>query len=229
MNRIAVLSLLVVLSYSTLSHAASVSFSTLMDANIAGEPVNVTVDFTTGPDSVTIEATNSLEDPGSPKQILTGVFLTLSTGENSGTLDTILSQERTVNNDGSFVNGPAGGGTTGWVLTTQGTQLLVDILNLPGQPKRGLIGPANSGTGKYDAAGGAIAGNGPHNPFFNQMVTFTLTVPGVTATSTVTSATLQFNTVAGDNVVVPEPAGLGLALMGAPFLCIRRRRNRDTA
>jgi VPDSG-CTERM motif len=62
-----------------------------------------------------------------------------------------------------------------------------------------IIGPPN-GSGVYATANSSIAGNGPHNPFLNQVATFTLNVPGVNVDSSVNGATFSFGTTAGDNV-----------------------------
>ena len=198
--------------------AAIVTFDTPVGSSIAGEPVDAEATFTTSPNSVDITLRNLLTDPNSVKQVITGLFFELSTGQNTGTLDSILGQERWVNANGTFVDG--GVGTTGWILTTQGPLLLVDILNNPGQPKRGVIGPPNGVTSRYDEANGSITDNGPHNPFFNQITDFTLTVPGVTDASTITKAIFQFNTVPGDNITghTPEPGTLMLMLIGAAAL-----------
>jgi hypothetical protein len=74
-------------------------------------------------------------------------------------------------------------------------------------PEHVLLGPPD-GSDVYSAATGSIAGNGPHNPFLNGTATFLLTVPGLTADTTVTGATFSFGTTEGSNVVgVPEGGG----------------------
>jgi hypothetical protein len=143
------------------------------------------------------------------------LFFTVSTGQNSGTINQGLSSgtSRTVAGDGSFMDA----GTvspTHWALQTPGSQLLLNDLT-GGQPKQTIIGSPNS-SGVYSNANGSIAGNGPHNPFLFGPVTFTLNVTGVTAASTITAATFSFGTVAGQDVagVVPEPASVTLIALG---------------
>jgi hypothetical protein len=121
---------------------------------------------------------------------------TLSSGQKSGTLLTSSGQEITVNGGGSFALG--GSVSTGWGLNNNvagGLQL--DALGFVG-PSHLIIGPPGGPT--YANANGSIAGNGPHNPFLNQTASFTLSIPGLTADSRVTSATFSFGTTAGINV-----------------------------
>jgi MYXO-CTERM domain-containing protein len=116
---------------------------------------------------------------------------------------------------------------THWALQTSGAQLLLNDLT-GGQPKQTLIGLPNS-SGVYSNANGSIAGNGPHNPFLFGPITFTLTVPGVTAASTITEVTFSFGTTVGQDVagIVPEPASATLIAVGltavAALAGLRRR------
>jgi hypothetical protein len=76
----------------------------------------------------------------------------------------------------------------------------------------------------------SIAGNAPHNPFLNQTATFMLDAPGVTDSTTVTSAIFSFGTTAGNDVpgtkTVPEPSSLTLLLVAAVVggMALRFRR-----
>src|SRR5262249_48945213 len=69
----------------------------------------------------------------------------------------------------------------------------------------------------YSAGNGSIAGNKPHNPFLFESATFTITGAGITADTTITSATFSFGTTRGvdvPGVIVPEPSSLVLCLSG---------------
>jgi hypothetical protein len=73
-------------------------------------------------------------------------------------------------------------------------------------------------------------------PFLNESATFTITGPGITGDTTITSATFSFGTTSGvtvSGVSVPEPSSLILCLSGiglAGTIGIhRRRRDRQAA
>jgi hypothetical protein len=173
--------------------------------------------FTTSANQIVVVVNNLLVNPTDISQNLSDLFFTVSTGQNSGTINQGLSSgtSRTVAGDGSFTDA----GTvspTHWALQTSGSQLLLNDLT-GGQPKQTIIGSPN-GSGVYSNANGSIAGNGPHNPFLFGPVTFTLNVAGVTDSSTITAATFSFGTVAGQDVpgvVVPEPSTAIAAMFGA--------------
>jgi hypothetical protein len=110
-------------------------------------------------------------------------------------------------------------------------------------PAHLIIGPPGSG-GTYSSANGSIAGNKPHNPFLEQSASFTITGSGITADTTITTATFSFGTTAGTNLVpgvnlvhissVPEPSSLilsasGFGLLGVVGFCYSRRRRNGVA
>ncbi len=206
--------------------AAIIQYQTSPGDNIGGEPVNAIARFTSSADTINVNLTNLQADPTSPKSIIYDVFFTVSTGQTSGTITSTTGIERTVNSGGTFSDSGSVN-VVDWGLFTSGAQLHLDRLGAGGQPKHGVIGPPNSGSGKYDAANGSIAGNGPHNPFWGGSADFVLNVSGVTTSSTITAVTFSFNTTPGSNIVgvpVPEPASLGLWLVGGTLLIGRRIR-----
>jgi hypothetical protein len=210
--------------------AAIIQYQTSPGDNVDGEPVNALATFTTSSDTISIKLQNLQADPSSPKSIIYDVLFTLSTGENAGTITSTTGIERTVHGDATFSDSGAVD-VVDWGLFTSAGQLHLDRLGAPGQKKHGVIGPPNSGTGEYTAAGGAIAGNDPHNPFWAESAEFVLNVPGVTAATTVTAATFSFNTTPGSDVPgihAPEPATLILAVLGLASICIRRWRGRNS-
>jgi hypothetical protein len=198
---------------------------------VSGQPVDVTAMFTTSADQIVVVVNNLIVNPNDISQNLSDLFFTVSTGQNSGSINQALSSgtSRTVAGDGAFTDA----GTvspTHWALQTSGPQLLLNDLT-GGQPKQTIIGSPN-GSGVYSNANGSIAGNGPHNPFLFGPVTFTLSVTGVTDASTITAATFSFGTAAGQNVagIVPEPASATLIAIGltsvTALAAVRRGRNR---
>jgi len=78
-----------------------------------------------------------------------------------------------------------------------------------GEPAGLIIGP-----GPYTNAHASIAGNGPHNPFANQTVTFTLALADVTASTLISNVVFSFGTETGTNVAVPIPAAVWLFVSG---------------
>ena len=170
-------------------------------AAVADGPVNAKAAFTTGANFITITLTDSLADPVSAGQLLSGLAFTVSEGETAGTLGSTSANIRSVAGDGSFVDmGPSG---TGWALAQNfngGLELCVLCRDLGSLgPSHLLIGPPAT-SGAYASANRSIAGNGPHNPFTAGPATFMVNAPGVTASSIITSATFFFSTTEGVSV-----------------------------
>jgi len=200
----------------------TIQFQTMPGATVGGEPVSALATFTTSTDTVSIKLENLQADPNSVKAVIYDVMFSLSTGQNVGTITSTTGIERTVNGDGTFSDsGPIN--LVDWGLFASGSQLDLDRIQAPGQKQHGVIGPPNSVSGEYDNAGGSIAGNNAHDPFWGESVDFVLNVPGVTAASTITAATLAFNTTSGNTVTVvpvPEPASWALACLAVGMLSL---------
>lgn len=178
--------------------------------------------ITTGANSIQIVLENLQANPTSVVQCISGFDFHVSTGQNAGVIASSSGLLRDISNTGTYVDGATP--PTGWGLTTNGANLLLNALGFVG-PEGLIIGPPN-GSNLYAGANGSIAGNGPHNPFIGLTATFNLTVAGVTTASTIDAATFRFNTSPGNNVpgeIVPEPATLAL-LPAALMLCARRRK-----
>jgi hypothetical protein len=203
-----------------------------------GAPVDAKVTFTTSANTLTITLTDLLANPKDVGQLLSDLSFTVGNGGTlTGSTESSSSgQEITVNSGGTFTIGSTVG--AGWVYSTSSaTSGLLDVLSGPGHagPAHLIIGPPGAG-GTYSNANGSIAGNGPHNPFLNGSATFTITGSGITADTTITSATFSFGTSAGATVqgVVPEPSSLVLSLSGIGVVGLvglyqsrRRRQSRD--
>jgi hypothetical protein len=216
---------LTILILSVIANGSAVVFTTPAGSTIGGDPVNAQATFTTSTDTIQVLLQNLQVNPTTVAQNLSDLFLTLSTGQKSGTLSSSSGTERTVAGGGSFTNGSTV--STGWALSTSGSGLELNVLGTPVGPAHTIIGPPGAGPA-YPNANASIAGNGPHNPFLGQSASFTLHVPGVTASSVINSATFSFGTEEGSNVPgtsnnVPDPATLSILFMGGAIVLRRRQ------
>ena len=175
--------------------------TTTPGATVPDGSVSATAKFTPSNGAVTVLLADTLVDPKSVGQLLSGVSFTLASGITAGTLGSTSANLRKVASDGSFTDlGPS---PTGWALDENfngGFQLCVLCTDLGAAgPKHLLIGnPAVSGT--YASANASIAGNKPHNPFTQGIATFLINIPGETSADAVASATFFFGTTAGISV-----------------------------
>jgi hypothetical protein len=168
----------------------------------------------TSANTLTITLVNLEANPTDVAQAISDLSFGLSSGQTSGSLTSSSGIERTVNSNGTFTDG-AVPVDTGWSLAG----LSLDVLGTPIGPAHLVIGPPGPGS-NYSNANGSIAGNGPHNPFLEGDVSFTINIPGLTANDSVNSATFSFGTSGNVNVpgvvvppVVPD-GGATLILLG---------------
>jgi hypothetical protein len=206
--------------------ASVITFVTPSGSTVGGQPVDATVTFTTTDTSVSIALTNLEANPTSVVQNLSDLEFTFSQDVfPSAVGGSDSAQEVTVHSDGTITLGNTV--STGWGLSAPNHHaVLLNVLDTPTGPAHTIIGPPGPGN-VYSNANGAIAGNGPHNPFLNQTADFTITFPlpllkGVT----VTSATFSFGTTAGNDVngvpatTVPEPSFSGAVALGLGIVLI---------
>jgi hypothetical protein len=190
-----------------------------------GDPVSATAVVTTGTNSVTVTLQNLLVNQKDVGQNISDFGFQLSSG-TTATLDSSSGTERTVADNGSFTDGSTV--STGWGLDATTTGLIhLNVLGTATAPTHTIIGEPGAG-GTYSNANDSIAKTGgSHNPFLSGIVTFDLTVAGVTADTTLSNPFFSFGTTAGNNVTaVPLPASMwgGLGLLGVVAAVAARKR-----
>jgi hypothetical protein len=133
---------------------------------------------------------------------------------------TSSSAAQTTNVQGNGLAIPAGGVSPNeWVVvnnvTLGGGSLGVCVICPDGgfseaAPNYLILG--GTGSGLYPNANGSIADNAPHNPFLIGPVSYSLSVPGVTANSSFSNISVQFGVIA--DFLNPTPNSLTLTTPG---------------
>jgi hypothetical protein len=198
-KRIGIVALTALGIYSSAS-ALTVTY-TATGLNTSGSQVNAQAIFTTGAGTVNVTVNNLLSNPNDVTQLISDLNFTLSSGSTTtAVLGANTGTELAVNSGGTYTVGSTA--TTGWSLTSPtASSLYLNVLGTQTGPEHLIIGGSSNGTysgGTYSNANGSIAGNQPHNPFLESGTTFAISgLTGVTANTTITSATFSFGTVAG--------------------------------
>jgi hypothetical protein len=202
-----------------------VTFVTPTGASAGGGPVDAEAVFTTGAGTLSVTLTNLQANPTDVTQAISDLSFTVSSDSN---LASSSSNNPTVNliDILNHVGVPAGTGPAGFAYSSTTTTGLFEQIGSGTGPAQLIIGP-----GPYTNANGSINNNNAHNPFINQTVTWTVSAPGVSDSTTITAATFSFGTTLGNNIPgisVPEPTtGVLMAIgMGAFGLVhvVRRRK-----
>jgi hypothetical protein len=214
---------------------AATEFITPMNSNPGGGPVDASATFAISGDTIAVTLMNLGANPTDVGQNISDLSFTLGGGSlTNASLSSSSGEEITVAHGGGFTTGSSV--STGWGFTHTATSVDLDAIGFVG-PKHTIIGPPGPGN-LYSNANGSIAPNSAHNPFLNQTATFDITGTGITAGTTVDSATFSFGTmgqftVPGTPVTVsvPEPGSFGLLVLGLAGVLIvaRRRRRTDSA
>jgi hypothetical protein len=217
-------------SVSAPVHAGSITYFATSPAS-NNQTVSANAVFTTSAGSLTITLSDTVANPHDVAQLLSDLTFTVGNGGSltGSSLSNSSGQEITVASGGTSTLGSTV--STGWGYTPGN----LDVLGTATAPKHLIIGPPGSG-GTYSNANASIAGNGSHNPFLNQSATFTITGSGITADTTITSATFSFGTTPGvtSHGFVPEPSSLvlsasGFGLVGVVGVWRSRRRSQTVA
>jgi hypothetical protein len=214
------------------AQAGNITYSTPTGSSVNGGPVDAKAVFSIRDGMIDVTLVNLLANPKDAGQLLSDLSFTLGGGGSlsGATLSNSSGQEITVGSTGSFTLGSTV--PTGWGFSKSGTTTAtLDVLGTSEAPKHLIIGPPGSGN-TYSNANGSIAGNKPHNPFLNGSATFVIAGSGITASTTITSATFSFGTTPGMNVsgtptTVPEPSSsllLGLGTLGLMGLATASRK-----
>ena len=223
------------------SSASPIVFQTVSGATAGGNPVSASASFSLSGNMLQIVLTDSQPNPITVAQLISGLSFTLSNGLSSGSLTSSSASFITVNGGGTSTSD--GSGSTSWLLqsSTSGfnlCEICANGINGAAGPAELIIGPPN-GAGLYSAANGSIAGNGPHNPFIDQSASYTLNIPGLGNSDTISSVLFRFGTTFGEvtsdgvctdncgGTSVPEPGALALfaaGLLGCALFINRRRR-----
>lgn len=208
-------------TFSTAGATGACAPSGAQTAGVTGNtglPVNALATITISAGSITVSLQNCFANPTAMGQVITDVSFSIagSSGGAFGT-QTYALTPGVINISGTGVVTAASSGGN-WGVDSTGPNFHLTSLGFSG-PDMGIIGP-----GPYTNCNGSICGNGPHNPFINQIATFTVTgVSGLTANSTITRVVISFGT--RPSTTVPEPGtlvlfGSGLLALGG---VLRRR------
>jgi hypothetical protein len=119
----------------------------------SGLGLSVSATFTTLNNQGLVSIINKQADPTSVIQNLSDLSFLLSTGQNSGSISSSSGVPRTVAANGSFTD--SGAVSTGWALSTNDSQLKLDVLGTVIGPAHTLIGPPGAGN-TYDNANGSM-------------------------------------------------------------------------
>lgn len=213
--------------------ATPIHYITPTGSSTKDGPVNAEAFFTIDPAShhITLTLSDLLQNPKSDGQLISGIMFVVS-GTVSGSVTTANSGKvSNISNGGSYttaVSDPL----IRWKASSSGTTIYLTTLS-GGTPNRLIIGPDSAGgfngVGLYNNANSSII---QHNPSVLGSATFDITVPWLTATSTLSNVYFKFGTVNDkttdvvQGVHTPLPSTVllfGSGILGVGLLGWRRR------
>jgi hypothetical protein len=185
---------------------------------------------TTGTNTVTIQLTDLVVNPGADTANVSAFSFTLNSTPTSASIAGSSAQEVTVAGPGYTLGSTV---APGWALTLVGATTKLDVLAGTGHagPAETLIG--GPGSGGYTNANGSLT-SGSHNPYLYETASWTLTEMGVTAATTVASTVFQFGTAdgvgqqAGAVYVTPEPSTFAMLGCAGVLLGLANLRRKST-
>ena len=213
--------------------ANTIDFTTPSGSSDSDGPVSAEAIVTAIAGGVTVTLNDFLQNPKSAGQLVSGLEFNItdttggaSVGGSSGILATIGS-------GGSYTPGTATS-LSHWAASLSGSTVTLTTLS-GGQPNQMIIGPDSAGgfagLGLYNNANASIHN---FNPSVLGTATFTLSIPGVTALSTISGVNIEFGTGPEGIIGTPPPsvadggstvALLGIALLGVTFVGRKLRTN----
>ncbi|HXA45367.1 MAG TPA: hypothetical protein VNZ25_07675 [Candidatus Angelobacter sp.] len=199
--------------------------------------VDASAQVIVGNGMVTITLTDLLQNPTSSGQTLSGLEIDISGAIGTATLASSSGLTSTINPDGAYTPGVYQNSLGHWGADDSVNLSAIGLVSH--QPYDLIVGPDSaggfSGAGTYS---GANKGLGNFNPYVLGSATFTVDIPGVTSSSSISGVNFEFGTApetvpAVSYSPVPEagsiygaaPVALGLLPLSAAFL--RKLRNRQ--
>jgi hypothetical protein len=206
--------------------AGAVTYTTTTCPLCVDGPVSAKADFTLGNGTVAVTLTDLLANPTSAGQLVSGIKFDVSGANGSGSLARTVSNNlvTTIDIGNDTFSSPVTDPLTRWKASETGITITLTTLS-GGNPDRLIIGPPD-GSNKYTNANNSVSGD---NPNVVGSPTFTITIPGVKDTSTLSSIIFLFGTTprygdgictscgtnAGDPPPVPTPIPAALWLFGS--------------
>jgi hypothetical protein len=205
-------------------------FVTPVGATTSGGSVNAKVTFSQVGNVLTIKLENLQGQVPNfdVAQSISGLSFSIA-GAGPGVLTNQQGEHITIAGDGTYTSAGTGSTFWGFPVNTGGNFKLTALgFASPGNqnPDELIVGPPN-GSNLY-TGNGSVNGNGPHNPFVKNSITFSLTIAGLPPDVQIGGVTFFFGT-GTENLAasVPEPTSmllLGTGVMGIAAGIRRRRR-----